>query len=1599
MITIEFLDVVTDAVDQRFRGARLFKRNTTGWDLERIRDGVHLDLSRARSASYQALAQLLLLIEGMADMGAAVTVTLPALHPTPRELNALDARPEAAAAITRTLRESLHPRLEARRFMQRTGFIDAVAVRHIASGSVSIVDQDRGLKREPRLPDSIRRTALAVAGEWEAAEQPDDLFVPDAFRFRWILRNEPNLRGWAKDLEAVVVQAGRGLDVPDAEIISRLVLGELLNNVWEHAFINRPGREPSALVGAAFLTTRSARTALHFPQLFEEYASSIEARGNGSHLFRLVIGDSGVGIPSTLAGSFNDRFIAYLPDVAAESNTDNRLCLWAFSPLSTRVAGRGSDGSVRGLSRVWQQVRHYAGTVRVRSLGADAGWAFIVPSDAKAHIRNRAAYVPGTLLDVSLRTASASRLVESAHTSSDETQLICVRVRSIDQLGESLARQLASGRGDAGVVAIVEQDSLPGAGGVGAARAVSHAASVAQPFGPLTIIFSSVLSNDLYGGFLPLDTSTYRDSVGGTGPDADYVEVPKSPVLLLGCDLAAVWWGGQPTERLYLEALGFLAGLPSVATEFETEEQAMASAQRMRAPDVRYFDWATAHGPPSLRVNRHNVDRAVCDLLGREIRDRVTGADGGVRSGPFLTSNLHRAERYLDVDRLLTRDVGSPGIVALAAASHIRALVEEASQLRVVVLPDVPQAIVDSVAKALRLRERPLRLDPALDGWRSRPPAGLARGASTVIVAGARMSGETLRQAAEALVRWEVAPRAVIAVVDASGGREAYIEALYHDIPLRRLAAIDVGLGDVHDDEHLKEPSTASADLSYDIEEEQLTDLVAGCGVGFYLNHIERSADRHFITYVNVPELLQDERARPLLFDRLSAAVREWLSAQGGGVTRVWYPADDTAGAGSLASSVSASIGDDAEVVPIPRPSQPETAVVLAPDAGAYDAHVVFVDWGVVTAGTVRDVGRMAVHSGARSFKCAILTSQLEIFAEAHLREIAAMKSGSGSPPVGTLPFEAGSPNAVPVDFEFLARSPVVAYRGDSCPLCRVSRHLVDMGKDAPTLFLRQHATDKMRVLRPRDREQVLREGVDLYGVPLRPGEAVESFRIRQLVKLSRSRNHPRLALLNELTDVATSRDTRRAVAWVRLLSCEHELLHVPPLSHAKFRDAVAQVAAMLLRPQGGQLLEAGLRRQAIVALRAASKQAFLEAMPALLEDCIPTRIVVGELLFAAYTILRRPYYHGATVMHQLHAQLLACQEITREAVAAGDIDRDILDTVERLAREATTLVRRGGADMTAVEAWHKLRVEYLPQLDVHNRALGQVNLVRNWLSGPYGRAAADGKVARETVVDEIAKSWSRCAEFLSSTVLPYLPRVRPMLEGGFYRETTSEEDWERWMELLDGGGREQDVRFSRLLQRVVGERRFTEADRTALEVELQWVQRFLLSSPRDSSPATLAGWLQDCPTDLRDIPALALDELGVLRPKLPDVASKISVDAGDNLVFIPGRLARDVFAQVATNLVKHRNEAHAEPVRVTIDARSVDDGVELVIANSGTVPRPARSTGRDGLSIVGTGGGLEGLENRCREFDARLSYGLSDITGWFETRVLLRRWEVPRGT
>jgi hypothetical protein len=960
------------------------------------------------------------------------------------------------------------------------------------------------------------------------------------------------------------------------------------------------------------------------------------------------------------------------------------------------------------------------------------------------------------------------------------------------------------------------------------------------------------------------------------------------------------------------------------------------------------------------------------------------------------------------------------GEVAYVLGARLRSLLKEveipASQ--VVRWQRVNEELAEAVQRSIRSQRSIVSLTDDDMRFRFGDFSPISSGQTVVLLTDTLLTGQTVTRILRIIRRMEGIPIAIAAVLDGRVDCGAPIPTFGNLVPVVSCLSQNVVINEADVDlstlenvdpvnRQLNDPRQV---IKYPVSPDTfLSWLRSDAESGIFVGHIDRGRSRHFSTYLNIGRLVA---THPDAIDALEKNIVQALERfdHATEIIRVIYPATEGEYASRLASAVAARLsqyfGKVVDQVPAKRPINSDWNLEAGPWSERFVA--VIIDWGAVTTSTIRRLMSLAARNGASVIHAVALTSQLDEEAEWQLRSEASIMEFWNRPAefqdgvlIPSEPTASVVEVEVPVSAAMICRVPMGMAASPECHLCEIARQLRRYEATAPTHLIRQHASSKFELYRPRARPEVLLlPASDLVGGPLSPEDAAEIWNSHLLLENARFSTAARAEIRSKIQSWQPE-TMRESEAWIRLLTVEGYWLDQPPLDADDIRSLIAYACISILVGPTRPIGRRELRWQAATVLRAASKRVFVERFGELLDASVEDEVVAAELCLGMYSLLQRPYNHTRPVMARVLSALLDARDRLMERRRSDVASKEILFTIDVLHRQAVEIQTRVTQPGDALSAWHALQNSYVMPMNTHTGALTAMLVVLNAFSGPAATRKAestDGKPDKG-YWSEVADAWAACWEFLASSVFPYLSLLKDLFEASISHATSL-----GGRSLLSLNSERAERFASELSDLEQDPSRFTPELRRALEGEaFAWFEA-LLRGKETPIGYSGKGAFQGClllrlvsenPCELAYAWDLARGR--AVRAGLSIASVRGEVPRGE-MVFCSRSLLVEAFDQILDNAAGEKHGAEGRPPQgVDLEVVSINEQgyVKLRIRNNWSHSKVTRE------------GGLAYFANELAIFGGSLEYEHIGVVGpgrvlsladWtYEVNVVLRRWKADR--
>lgn len=1198
--------LVPRLLDKALADVNVCTKKEAGWTTDARARGLFFDLSRVEWIEALAVAQVVLLVESALRSEIAVDLAMPLPNISRRESVRIARKPEKEEQVDL----SIGLRAGALRYLDYLGFEGALMHYHLAElpGQLRILHEYDPLPEEDEeeIPagehDAEDVGKLVQAGEWYYQHSVPLNWIPasdmgianqltreliDGFLNK-ILSHElmpVDGRGRSHDQTPAfseqqdVFRAGLGRQ--DADVLTNVVLYELVDNVGEHA-----ERTQWALLTAWLRPSSAAPRQDDFYQCAGPFIGW--ARSQKTALVEVVLGDSGAGIVSRLKRSYENARVRGPVPASSEplsGSADEDVLLWAFDRWSTRKDGEeGPTRGTRGLYRVDRVVQKYQGLTLLRSSNQLVGQMHggrVTRREVRAG--RRVPYYPGTLLQswlVPQRPGDlGGPLAEGSANSVDARLCSLGHLTSDGFSSESIAalkNALMSSSTDhpVCVIGVVEGGvSKPKeleagfAAGHGAIKeALRQSAELRHP--ALLVVYG-----------LPGDWSSVAEACNLINEELEQAHRDSEsesvghftvwdPVLVINSEQDFAWTGASKTyagvlKKLLQDPRGQMSN--ELFAQLVPDEDERAHIVRQMRGDPSLISWLPGGFELRIGMNRivEGVRKALVDYIDSPIP--VPGVLDALLLGrsAIITPALHKVSKWVDIGTVLRKTCG-PGL-AMMALGHLlkkdQGWSEGTNQPRpefVVTDSTVHMESLQVLMAELGVKHHvrlPINASSVAEFGET-----IERGTPVVVHVDVVVSQESVHHCLRKALRDGALPIAATCVLDARAEKKAFVDVWGFEIPLISLVEAYVDVSDVDElrgDELFIDPLTRLPDpevptedgpTPYVLKTSELTDVIEKhCAM--YFNHFVGEFGRHFTFYFDADQLFEGNTDG---LQKLLGRVLNWADSLEGDrpadaqpTIDIIYPQDlGTEGnvpnpARRFAEWIAKGLEDRART---PRPvyRYPSADVRIKSLREGYQRpgpHILFADWSAVTGETIEQVLERAASEGASSVLVCLLSSQMPQYRVgfmSRIEQLAAMDN-SGSPEArgrnSMLGYQLDLPGLQLVPAPLAshmntslvigAHIPIESYTDASCPLCRQRRRLIY--EEYPSVLLTNFSQRYRTRFSPTPTQALLGQRnhlVGLDGQELTPEAITWIFALREELSEALTSTRARLKVKRKLDDI-----------------------------------------------------------------------------------------------------------------------------------------------------------------------------------------------------------------------------------------------------------------------------------------------------------------------------------------------------------------------------------------------------------------------------------------------------------------------------------------------
>lgn len=847
-----------------------------GWSEEARESGIIIDLSKVGWVEPIAVVRLVLFIESALLNGLSVEIRMPFPYNTQPEkailAQAIQTKNNDIRKKAQYVALNISRRSNAAKVLANIRFIEALRHEHIvlSLGTLKIIElYDWSLPEQP-----------AEKGDEQYAETLSPLeqeervpwYFEIVYGLQWIAdprskdgRQIIDHLSRVEVLADILTHPSKHILAADGNTLAHVFLKELVENTIDHA-----GRE------FALITAWSRPSSINLKeQEILKCERNFAAWCLDYPLIELMVGDSGTGIPHSLAGEYKKKR-PHFPKELEKASTNTRILAWSLDKWSSRYSA-GSKRGTRGLYRVERIVRKYSGCLTIRSessfVGRDCGFSnppdYIFQEDLPRS--------PGTVVHVRLPIIPFERTITrpsnpALHKAiievvdffnldwSDEDQAIrdiCNRIyeRSEGRLSTRnpicIVADIAFAR--------IERRTLE--------KLLIRLVEIAHP---IALVVANVKSPSTDSAAETIHSIAEQisplDLKDASAEEAEALDV-RDAVLFQYTDGTSAWLGAprdliQHLNNLWENEVISFTSLKEVLPDIKARNNLIK-----QFAEAYHIAHQAQDGGIALNFNREDIREALFNHVSQLLITKVErGQSNAIRSGLFRTPSLEIVGKYTNVRRLL-EEVGLDR--ATAALAHKCARLQElqdAEDIQIIsdwkTSRDVIDCFRDSLCEALFL---PL---DSIAFYQVNPgdlPV-IREGSKVILFTDLILTGDSINSLISQVVRTRTVPSLIVAVFDARGeqGSGEAIKALGHSIDLIALANIDVRAKAPYPDSepvninpltHEPEKEDSSPSFHYPIKQKILGQMIKREDA-LYFNHIVRPNGRHFSLYLDPFKLL-----------------------------------------------------------------------------------------------------------------------------------------------------------------------------------------------------------------------------------------------------------------------------------------------------------------------------------------------------------------------------------------------------------------------------------------------------------------------------------------------------------------------------------------------------------------------------------------------------------------------------------------------------------------------------------------------------------------------------------------------------------------------
>ncbi len=1632
--------------ETKLRGSSPTTLGAKGWTKEVLKNGLFIDLSKVEFAEFSALAQVALLIEGAARHGIKVDIALPLIRERIGEEEFIE-KHLSENELVEIVRHRVVRREKALRFMKVSGFIDAIKVEHVPNAK-KLIDIDYTFDRRSDLDSENKseNTNVVKADKFE-------YLLKKIFPMTWFEpQTEEELLKSQKFATAVLGLEEIGLNKDDAKMLAGTLLNELVENVYNYADDSKSRNvscRPFALVGAIVLDNGYQFRPENYHKFLENFIEQLDvgkyrdfnedstntdsefrdqANINDNKFVRIVVGDSGLGIPQVLKEYFTPERENEIPKFENQEATENdKVLLWSLNRWSTSDFEKSRiKRGTRGLWRINRCVRSYHGFLTIRSDDSLVSVVHGLGSSKAEKGEKKPRYLFGTFVDIclipSLQSNQPILLPETKSTNQPSFDLLFFDAASNTTLPDNfqhlLIEKLSKSVINDSKCVILAIDNIP-----------LDSSKNTQSFFYNLLVICADLAN--HGALAVIALNRNWKQLDGSFESASlYWESENSeqnktkvenknvadPILILDRRGEAKWFAGhQIIRRIFSN----LIKVPTCSIALEKLNEFTSQNINYKSitgllrdqPDIIEF----AENRVQLRFTSKHIFEKTINHVETLLRDFVENASPeSVERGVFRIPTLELVNRWINVEDLL-KDESLVNLAAFAMSCKLKMSSSEIvdENQTIARIDNTSYEFVDNFTKSLNENSKIVSLSGGLGIFENEDLVSIESEQKVIVCANIVMTSNTLKHILAKLIRWRTFPSEIVCVFDARSDNSIdEIECLGKKFRISSLTKINIALKKdaienlINVDPILRRPlslnnSNSPRSIKYKISQEEFLEWCKTNDDTLYLGHVRGATGKHFLSYVNGQKTIEKQSSiSDKIVNLFYSCANEWLVYQQQTISEkklsdiensyfeaveIWHISPDKFAVLFAESLRDKFIEENNKKYNIKK-------IQRAPLGGKWvfpseveklkqGTKVIIVDWGALTSGTIQQLIRLAIQSGADNVIAMAFLSQMHPNEELALTKIQnfyreeTCKSIEFTSDIAQPSFfDEKDENitelktiqkTIPVKIEFFSHLNLRFYMPTECPLCNLQNNFQKDSENCQIRILKNYAEKRQKSLQFKDIESIFSNKFeDVYDERLESAESVHFLEIWQELSLALYSTEKRYEVYCDLKKLSESNNINEKVAWIRALSLDPNWLKLHPLRYQDLRKIVTEIAIYIINNNQG--LSDQVIQQALIVLRVVSVIEFVSHLHQFFKKFIGSYSLIQQLLYDLYSYINKDFLESEGTISQIQKQLLLCQDELIDGKEKPE-HSELIEyhfAISSLIRNTDYRINKQDLLKKSItDVWTDLLLKYKNPMRSHQNALTAMNFVYFVITGLQEPELYPTKDEINTALFK----WEECQKFLSTNLFPYLSRLQDVFLGDFYSSKFLPEDNIRLRKLF--GLAENIDQSTEILREgiiyIYNNLNSLKSETISYYVdEVKWWSDFFLeidTGAESDAEAKFLKVIKNCPTDLRECLRTIDGEMKSARFNFTS-----SFELNDECsVFCDQELLKNCIEQIIENACKD-SEINNTTIFIHWELEKMTDTEDVIVLcakNTGTEHR-----------IPGKGLGYLSLNQKLKDFKSKIS-------------------------